>query len=84
MGSNIEFQGHIMTKVNGFRIEMKPGALDQKVFLKVSHQASGRMVDSQVFDFHDPADMAAAFAKFSNCITWAVVQTLEEQRTSGM
>lgn len=81
-----EFQANAKTKVNGFDVAMMSNSITEKIRVRTQHIESGTIIDEQLFNFCDPADVAAAFAKYSTSITWAVTTDMyePEQVTSGL
>lgn len=80
----MEFQANAVYKVNGFVIVMKADALQQLIRITTKHIQSNTLIDEQSFNYLEPSDVAAAFAKFSMAVTFAVSNDMNEQLTSGM
>ncbi len=78
------FQANAKCTINGFDIAMLSDSVISKVRVRTMHIRSESIVDDQLFDYTDPAEIAAAFAKYSMSITWAATANLSEQVTSGL
>ena len=79
-----EFQANAFFSANGFSVRMISDAKNKTLLVITNCMRTAKLVDQQVFSFEDPADVAAAFAKYSNSVTWAVTHEVDEVATSGM
>ncbi len=81
-----EFQANAFFTANNVEVKMVSDAKAKVIVLRVKDLKSGTVVDNDTFSFEDPADIAAAFAKYSNAVTWAVTrdEKLGEAAVNGM
>ena len=81
---NNVFQANSVYQVNGFIIKMKSDPIQEVVRVTTQHVATKSVIDDQSFSYLEPSDIAAAFAKYSMSVSWAVTNDYSEQQTSGM
>ena len=69
--SCLTFQANAVTVVNGFTIKMI--AHPNTPMLSVCTSYGDLSVDMNMYNYTDPADIAAAFAKYADSINYAVM-----------
>lgn len=69
-----EFQANAFFTVNGIEVKMISSAVTKTVTVQTKELKSGVVVDKDTFSYENPADISAAFAKYSNSVTWAVTR----------
>mgnify|MGYP005725288623 CR=1 FL=1 len=86
MSQRREFQANAFFCANDLSVRMISNAEEKSVSVSTSCLKTRKVIDYQSFDFQDPADVAAAFAKYSNSVTWAVTreESLEDAALNGM
>lgn len=79
MQDAIAFQGGSIYKVNGFKVSMTVDPAINQIKVKTVVRSSGQEIDSETFNYLEPSDVAAAFAKYSMSVSHAVTSNLNEQ-----
>jgi hypothetical protein len=81
-----EFQANAFFTVNDIEVKMISSAVTKTVTVQTKDLKSGVVIDKDTFSYEDPADISAAFAKYSNSITWAVTkeEIVDEAAVNGM
>jgi hypothetical protein len=82
---SVVFQANAVTVVNGFTIKMIAVSKDgvKAPFIRVSTTYGSLLVDADTYLHSDPADIAAAFAKYSESIMFAVTANTDVFEQAG-
>ena len=70
-----------LVSVNGFDIALVSEPIKSELSIATRNGETKEIVDKQSFKISDPADVAAAFEKFSQSITWAVQTSDVDSKT---
>lgn len=78
-----EFQANAFFTANGVTVKMVSNATNKTILVETKVLKGDVEIDREVFNYEDPADVAAAFAKYSNAVTWAVTHEEDSSNVSA-